>query len=101
MRHLLLTVPFPYTTLFRSESLTVKVASSATGVPPPVKLAVPPATTIGRASCREGGAVLGVLVTAVLAPLLALPSLTCQLMVRVVSVPPAVGRAAKPWGVRP
>ena len=69
-----------------STSVTVSVPSSVTGEPPPVKVAVPPAVTTGgdvhgveRAGRRS------------LVPLLVLPSLTVQLMVRVVSPPPPVG----------
>ena len=69
-----------------SGSLTVRVPSSVTGEPPPSKVAVPPAVTVG-ATCT----VSSVLVDVLLVPLLVEPSVTVQLMVRAVSPPPPVG----------
>ena len=69
-----------------SASVTVKVPSSVTGEPPPSKVAVAPAVTVG-ATCT----VSSVLVEVLLVPLLVEPSVTVQLMVRLVSPPPPVG----------
>ena len=69
-----------------STSLTVKAPSSVTAEPPPVKVAVAPAVTLG-ATCT----VSSVLVAAMLLPLLVEPSVTVQSIVRLVCAPPPVG----------
>jgi hypothetical protein len=61
---------------------TVAPASAATGEPPPSNVTVPPVVTTGASRSFT------VLVTVVL---LATPSFTDQLMVRLLSVPPTAG----------
>ena len=69
-----------------STSLTDAVPSSVTAEPPPSKVAVPPAVTAGAVWTTSS-----VLVAVLLVPLLVEPSVTVQLMVRLVSPPPPVG----------
>ena len=78
----------PVSTPPLSTSFTVRVGSSATAPPPPVNVTVPPAVTVG-ATCTS----VTVEVPVLLMPLLLLPSVTVQSIVRLMSAPPLVGSA--------
>ena len=79
---LMLTVPL-FSSPPLSGSATVSVESNATADPPPVNVTVPLVVIVG-ATCTAVS-------VDVAAPLVALPSLTTQSIVRLVWLPPPVG----------